>query len=368
MSDNPLDRFSSLVEAAAGVVEQTDLKMVLKRLVSEARAATGARYAALGVLGYHGVLSDFIYEGLTDDEAAAIGRLPTGKGLLGTVVRLRKTIRVEDIADHPDASGFPDHHPSMSNFLGVPVAVGDEAFGNLYLTDKEGGFTDQDEGTVEALSRIAGAAVKTSRLQSRLRQIALTEDRQRIARDLHDTVIQDLFAVGLGIQGVAPLVDDPHVESLLLDSVDRLDKAVEALRNHIFQLRESDATNPTLDESLGQLVDQMSAAYPATVVLDARVTGTGDDLVDNEVIRIVTEALSNALRHSSADVVRIHVENEESILSIQVTDDGRGFDPEAPTRGMGLDNLRTRVNRLGGELSIRTGTEGTEVEARLPLN
>lgn len=363
----PLYRFTDLIEAAAGVVEETDLERVLRRLVSEARSATGARYAALGVIGEHGVLSDFLYQGISEEEAARIGKLPTGRGVLGTVIRLNKTIRVDSISEHPDAIGFPEHHPPMTNFLGVPVAVGEEAFGNLYLTEKEGGFTDQDVVVVEALSRIAGAAVRTARLQDRLRTVAVVEDRQRIARELHDSVIQELFAVGLGLQGVSQLVDDPNAEATLRDAVDRLDRAVEALRSHIFQLR--DMARPRLGERLRDLVSRMGSAYPTTVSTQIDIEDTGDDLLDNEIIRMVTEALSNALRHASADNIEVGVARDGDGYLVRVRDDGVGFDAGTPMQGMGLDNLSTRARRLGGELSITSKIGGgTEVVVRLPVS
>src|SRR5262245_29141977 len=249
-----LDRFSELIEAAAGVVGETDLERVLRRLVTEAMTATGARYAALGVLGEHGVLSEFLYEGISTDEAGLIGHLPTGKGVLGTVIRENRTIRLDEIGSHPDTSGFPSHHPEMTSFLGVPVAVGDMAFGNLYLTEKEGGFSDDDVMVIEALSRIAGAAVRTARLQERLRRVAVVEDRQRIARDLHDSVIQDLFAVGLGLQGVSQIVDDSRLAATIVEAVDRLDEAVETLRSYIFDLRQIEESSPSLEDRLVDLV------------------------------------------------------------------------------------------------------------------
>jgi len=361
------DRLSRLIEAAAGVVEQTDLELVLRRLVTEARAATGARYGALGVIGEHGVLSDFLYEGISAEEAARIGKLPTGHGVLGTVIRLNETIRVGEISEHPDAVGFPDHHPPMGSFLGVPVAVGDTAFGNLYLTDKAGGFSDQDVEVIEALSRIAGAAVRTARLQDRLRRVAVVEDRQRIARDLHDSVIQEMFAVGLGLQGVSNLIEVPQAEATLHDAVDRLDRAVETLRHYIFELRREPQARLALDDRLQELVSRMGSAYPASVRLSLELHGD-DDHLDDEILSIVTESLSNALRHSAAELIEVSVSMDTAWCNIEVVDDGVGFDESAPTEGMGLDNLRTRVSRRNGHVEIATSKKGTRVAVALPLS
>lgn len=362
------DRISALIDAAAGVIGETDLDQVLRRLVSEARTATAARYAALGVIGEHGVLSDFLYDGISHEEAARIGHLPTGRGVLGTVIRLNKTIRLDKISDHPDTYGFPEDHPPMNSFLGVPVAVGDTAFGNLYLTEKEGGFTDQDVVVVEALSRIAGAAVKTARLQERLRRVAVVEDRQRIARELHDSVIQEMFAVGLGLQGLSQIVESSQAEETLLDAVDRLDKAVETLRRYIFQLKRGPDTPPDLDERLQELVARMGSAYPAKVQLNLELEIVADQGLEDEIVTIVTESLSNALRHSSAVHVDVAIRLDDDGCEIAVSDDGQGFDPSAPTKGMGLENLRSRVDARGGQLQIASSQAGTTVNVDLPIS
>ena len=360
------DRMSALIDAAAGVVAETDLEQVLKRLVAEARSATGAKYGALGVIGEHGVLSEFLHEGIGSEQALRIGHLPTGRGVLGTVIRLNKTIRLERISDHPDTVGFPEHHPEMTSFLGVPVAVGDVAFGNLYLTEKDGGFTDQDVVVVEALSRIAGSAVRTARLQERLRRVAVVEDRQRIARELHDSVIQEMFAVGLGLQGLSQIVESEQAEATLLDAVDRLDGAVETLRKYIFELRRDPRISPAFDTRLQELVARMGSAYPATVTLDHSLSVPVASTLEDEMLAIVTECLSNALRHSGAESVQVSVRLTETGHEIVVADDGKGFDTGLPTSGMGLENLRTRVENMAGQLTVASFATGTTITVSLP--
>jgi signal transduction histidine kinase len=369
LESSSLDRLPKLIEAAAAVVEETDLEKVLRRLVSEARSATGARYAALGVIGEHGALTDFLHEGLSSEEVGRIGALPAGRGVLGTVIRLNRTIRIESVSDHPDAYGFPEHHPHMETFLGVPVSVGDRAFGNLYLTEKEGGFTDQDVVIVEALSRIAGGAVHTARLQDRLRRLAVVEDRQRIARELHDSVIQNLFAVGLGLQGLSERIHDAMTSATLNDAVDRLDDSVESLRNYIFQLKESSRSRAALDERLQELVSRMGSAYPSIVRLEMGLVGTDDEYLDDEIVKIVTEALSNALRHSSSRNVEVSITSLGQDCLIRVIDDGVGFDVASAAPGMGLANIRTRAQRAGGSATISSSPgKGTTVEITLPIS
>ncbi|HEX6147131.1 MAG TPA: GAF domain-containing sensor histidine kinase [Acidimicrobiia bacterium] len=363
-----VQRLPGLIEAAAAVVGAGDLEHTLRRLVAEARTATGARYAALGIIGEHGMLTDFFHEGLPAEQVAQIGALPTGKGVLGTLVREKRTIRLDSISDHPDSYGFPPNHPAMGNFLGVPVAAGGKAFGNLYLTDKEGGFTDDDVLFVEALSRIAGSAVTTARLQEKLRSIAVGEDRERIARDLHDSVIQDLFAVGLRLQGIADLVADTNAAAILEDAVDRLDQVVEALRAYIFQLRATGGRRQ-LDERLQELVSRLGSAYPTAVTLEIGSEGLPEEQVEDEVMKFVAEALSNALRHSKATMIEVVVEDDGEWFRIVIRDNGVGFDPALAHAGLGLANLTARASNLGGvaEITSEPG-RGTTVEVRLPLS
>jgi len=360
-----LTRLTPLIEEAASVAGQDDLGRVLRTLVAEAMASTGAPYAALGVVGEHGVLAEFIYEGMSVEQATAIGHPPVGRGVLGTVIRERQTLVLDSIASHPDSVGFPANHPPMGSFLGVPIAVGDDSFGNLYLTNKEGGFSEEDLVVVQALSRIAGAAIQTARLQGRLRRMAVIEDRQRIARDLHDSVIQDLFAVGLNLQGLSTKLDDETVEAELNVSIDTLDEAVGALRRYIFELKATEQPSLNLDERLQQLTARMGRAYSTQVVLS--LVDVKEGPFNDDVVLLATEALSNALRHSRAERVDIEVTQDEDGLTLVVADNGIGFE-SAATVGMGLANMRARAQLFGGavELDSRPG-EGTTVRARLPF-
>jgi signal transduction histidine kinase len=283
-------------------------------------------------------------------------------------VRENRTIRLDSIEDHPDSFGFPAHHPTMRTFLGVPVAAGGRAFGNLYLTEKDGGFTDDDVMVVEALSRIAGAAVTTARLQDRLRSIAVGEDRERIARDLHDSVIQDLFAVGLALQGISELVHDNTAATTIEESIDRLDRVVETLRSYIFELRSS-VGQRQLDERLQELVARLGSAYPATVILEIGVARLDGGQLEDEVVKFVTEALSNALRHSGATEVDVIVDADDEWCRVTVRDNGAGFEVGAPTSGMGLANMTARAARLGGHIDLTSAAGvGTMVAISIPIS
>jgi signal transduction histidine kinase len=363
-----VERLSGLMDAAAAVVGEVDLSQVLRRLVKEARSATGARYAALGVIGAHGVLTDFIYEGIDAAQAREIGSLPRGHGVLGTVVRDKLTIVLDDISEHPDSYGFPAHHPPMGSFLGVPVRAGSEIYGNLYLTEKPGGFGREDVRLVEALAVIAGSAVNTARLRERLTAMAVVEDRHRIARDLHDTVIQDLFAIGLSLQGQAERAESESSSAILNDAVDRLDASVEALRGYIYELRATDDDRPDLADRLRMLAERMAAIYPSEVSVHAAQIPALHPTVEEQILRVAQEAISNALRHSGSDRVQVSLTQSDHEIVLRIEDSGHGFEPDSVSRGMGLVNIQERVERIDGSVEVVSEPgKGTNVIAVIPL-
>ena len=364
----PASEVARLVEAAASVVAEAELASVLRRLVSTARRLTGARYAALGVIGQYGTLVEFVHDGMDEETVRRIGQLPTGKGVLGVLVRDAKPIRLDDISRHPESYGFPDEHPQMAAFLGVPVHVGPDVFGNIYLTEKDGGFTEEDEVMVEALAVIAGSAVGTARLQERLNKLAVVEDRERIARDLHDSIIQDLFALGLSLQGLAARIDNQAFAVELETAVGRLDGVITSLRRLIFDLRIEDARANDLGRALTAMLAELSAPFEVETNVEMR---TGDFDADhhltNDVLYIVKEAASNALRHSGSVSITVRLDRVAKSLVVSVIDFGSGFEPEAAGTGLGLANLKARAEARGGRLVITSSPgDGTVVEAVLP--
>ncbi len=360
---------AGLVEAAASVAGQTGLRQVLETTVATAMELTGARYGALGVLGEHGELVDFIHAGIAEDQARRIGKLPEGRGVLGVITRAGKTIRLDDISRHPDSVGFPDHHPPMHAFLGVPVRVGERVFGNLYLAEKADGFVEADEVVVESLAVIAGSAVATARLHERLRRVALVEDRERIARELHDSVIQEMFAVGLSLQVAASQVDSRpgEVRERILEAVDQLDASITALRRYIFDIRRTEPAD--LATRIRALAEQL--VRPAGVEVRLAVTGDPNRVPSgtaDTAIGLAQEAISNSVRHSGAPVVDLKVTVGATELLVEIRDNGAGFDMAAGSDGMGLDNLRSRAAQAGGQVEIVSAPgRGTTVRAVLPL-
>ena len=195
-----------VLEATLLIEADLDLPILLRHIVDEACSMTNARYGALGVLNDdRTALIEFVTVGLDPDEEAGIGPRPTGLGVLGLLISDPKPLRIARLGAHPESHGFPTGHPRMTSFLGVPIKVRGAVYGNLYLTDKIGWseFTADDEALIGALAVAAGIAIENARLHKRVTEVAVFEERDRLARDLHDTVIQRLFAIGLSLQSMA---------------------------------------------------------------------------------------------------------------------------------------------------------------------
>ena len=362
-------RLAALVSGAAAVTSTADLSELLAATADTARDTTGAKYAAIGVIGEHGTLIEFIHVGIPPELAAAIGPLPTGGGLLGTLIIQAKTIRLDRIQDHPDSIGFPPNHPPMEAFLGVPVRAGGRIFGNLYLTEKEGGFTEDDEHLVEALAAIAGSAVANVRLQQKLRRLAVVEDRERIARDLHDAIIQDLFAVGLVLQGLSTRMEDARDRGQMEEGVERLDSAITELRRFIFDLKPPVWHDRDLGTELTRLVQQLAEPYgvKARVEVSPDLVRIPNDVID-VASQIVREASSNALRHSGSTTLHIAADSGAGFLILTITDEGKGFDPSVVESGLGLSSLRSRAEKAGGDTTLHSRPgRGTTVRVILPV-
>jgi len=229
-----------LLHAVLAIASDLDLEAMLHRIVEEAVKLVGAQYGALGVLDEAGVgLAQFITVGVDNSVHHAIGELPEGHGILGVLIADPRPLRLPDLRAHPDSFGFPPNHPPMRSFLGAPIKIRDEVYGNLYLTDKVGSaaFSAPDEDLVVGLASAAAVAIDNARLHAQVQSLALVHDRERIARDLHDTVIQRLFATGLSLQATVRLVGDgTEVVERIEQAVDELDVTIKHIRSAIFAL------------------------------------------------------------------------------------------------------------------------------------
>jgi signal transduction histidine kinase len=514
------ERVGRLLDAVLAVTSDHDLETVLRRVVEAARSLVGARYAALGVLADDGVgLAAFVHAGFDDATVARIGRLPEGRGILGVLIAHPEPLRLDDLRDHPASFGFPPNHPPMHAFLGTPILVRDEVFGNLYLTEKEdgGSFTLEDQELVGGLAAVAGAAIADARLiadlQRRerwrdavlevttsvigaggvprararvaevartllggdgaaivvperdgpkvvtsirdapavgqrpagapvdevlrdgvpvrtdrselfegaavwvpliegdrvvaalgvgrstpwtasdadqlelfaaqaslavaheratadLRRLELIEDRERIGRDLHDTVIQRLFATGLGLQALARRVEDqPEVATRLANAVDEVDATVKEIRSTIFALQSPPEVRSVRSDVL-RVCDEIATllSRPPRVRFHGPVdTAVPPGLADH-LVPVVREALTNVAKHARAEDVEVDLVVEGSDLRLVVRDDGVGGVVVRPG-GLGLGNLHDRATTCGGTLEVVTpaGGRGTEIRWRVPL-
>ena len=535
--DSIHERYERLVEAGLVLAADLSLPATLQRIVELAAGLTGARYGALGVLGRDGVITEFITTGVSTGERAAIGHIPVGRGILGVLIDDARPLRLHDIAEDPRSAGFPPNHPPMRSFLGVPLKAGGRVYGNLYLTEKDGGedFDPDDERALTLLAAQAGAAIEAAnlyeqandraqrleairsittailagtdtaellglivrharalvgadlatlalptddqrlaveaadgllagqllgavfpaegsvtgdvirtgkavvladagadprtaqpivaagagpavfiplavrgrtlgtltvangrggpllretevqlvetfaeqaavaleyaRLQGELKRLAVLEDRERIAKELHDGAIQALFAVGMGLQGSALLATDDDLRGRLQHAVEELDRVIRDLRNYIFGLRPGILADRQLDQALHGLSEELQQRTGVLVITEvdpaaaAELTGRAAD-----VVQLAREALSNVSRHAGAATCRVSLYRSEDGGVLEVDDDGRGFDPATISgTGQGLRNLRERAEGLGGRAEIdSTPGQGTRVRVTIP--
>ena len=356
------DQLRRLLASVLAVGSELDVHTVLDTIVRTSTELVGAQYGALGVLDETRTrLVDFLTVGIDAQQHATIGSLPEGHGILGLLIVDPKPLRLPDLTRHPDSFGFPPGHPKMTSFLGVPIAVRGEVFGNLYLCDKIDG-TPFDEADVEltvGLASAAGVAIQNARLHAKVAEFATIADRERIARDLHDTVIQRLFAVGLSLQSTIRLIEDRSARVRLSQAVDDLDTTVRDIRAAIFELRTAESAGL----SLRHRVLDVCAEYegPLGFAPVVRFVGPVDTVVteslSDDIVAVVRESLSNVAKHAVASSVEVLVHANGDGVTVVVTDDGVGSAARGPP-GRGLVNLAHRAAQHGGSFATRNGEGG----------
>jgi len=282
--------------------------------------------------------------------------------MLGAMLETPEPYRARNIQDDPRFVGaWPPAHPNMRTFLGVPIVAGGEVIGAFYLTEKRAerndGFTDDDEELIRSLAAHAAIAIENARLHERSRELSTVEERKRLARELHDSVTQTLFSIGLTAEAAAGLVEsDPAAARRELETLQVLTRtAMEEMRSLIFELRPAELETEGLAAALRRHVDVLRRLYPQEI----EVAVDGDRRlapdVEKGLLRIAQEALGNALRHSGADRVVLSLEERDSRVTLRVADDGRGFDPEEAqlrSRRLGLVSMRERAEAFGGTIAI----------------
>lgn len=347
-------------DAVLTIAAERSFEPVLLKLVDAARELADARYAAIGVPDGEGGFANFLTSGMTEKQWDAIGELPRQHGLLGAMLNDQKPFRAPDISADPRFEGWPEAHPHMRSFLGVPIVAAGEVVGAFYLTDKKGGrraaFTEADQQLIELLAAHAAVAIENARLHERSRELTIVEERNRLARELHDAVSQSLFSVSLTAEAAAQLVEsDPaRARDQLAIIRDLTRGAMEEMRSLIFELRPAELGEDGLASTLQKHVHVLRRVHGKEIELEVDGSRQLRPEVEKEVFRIAQEALSNALKHATPERIEVRLELQDGTMRLAVVDDGAGFDPGSPRAGkrLGLSSMRERAEALGGELRV----------------
>ncbi|QSS90025.1 GAF domain-containing sensor histidine kinase [Streptomyces sp. M54] len=379
MSHRPPSGLAAVSAALLAMSRHLDVGDVLKTIVASARELLDAQYAALGVPDDHGGFAQFVVDGVSDEQWKAIGPLPRQHGILAAMLHRSGPERLADVREDPRFEGWPDAHPDMSDFLGLPITDGDETIGALFLANKlcpkpEGGcgFTAEDEELLSILAQHAAIALTNARLHERGRELTIAEERSRLAHELHDAVSQKLFSLRLTAQAAAALVDrDPaRAKGELQQVADLAAEAVDELRAAVVELRPAALDEDGLIATLRTQVQVLDRAHAADVAFESRGVRALPAAQEEALLRVAQEALHNALRHSGAEHVTVTLTRRGPATVLRVRDDGRGFDPTAVRRAgrhLGLVSMRHRASSVGGRLTVASEPgEGATIEMEVP--
>lgn len=371
----PLSQIKEIARMVMDATEANDLVTMLKRIADVTRELIGAKYAALGVPDGHGGLRYFQVSGMTTDEIAMIDHPPVGHGLIGVIMHERETVMLDDIHQDPRRVGFPNGHPDMTRMLGVPVQVGDQLFGMLYLTDKENGepFNIYDQWTVETLAGYAALAIADTQLRENENRLTLLEERQRIGMELHDGIIQSLYALGMHLDLIRFSSDmSPQKFQPVIDG---LNMVIEDIRAYIMNLKVTQNKQRTCYELVEDVIARLYV--PPHIHVSIEVPDVYPPFEGNQVDSLclmMQEALSNALRHANARNIGVRVQQNEFFFYLTIFDDGCGFDVQSVahqngmSHGLGLKNMRERAIQHGGAVEIRSQPDkGTSIIIKLPI-
>jgi signal transduction histidine kinase len=371
----PAEVHAALDAAVRGIAALTSVDDALQVIVDGVRPLVGAQYAALGIVDSNGRIERFITSGMADETRERIGALPEGHGLLGLIIRENSSFLISDLNVDPRRYGFPPNHPPMTSFLGVPITIRGMSLGRLYLTNKSGAdeFSEEDRSLVETFALHAGIAMENARLHEQLKGLAVVDERERISKDLHDGIIQNLYAVGLALEDVPELMrDDPAEATARVErAIDAIHLSIKDIRNFIFGLRSELLEGATLAAGLAALAEEYR--HHMIVDLELRLPHSVADPpaeVTGHLLAIVAESLSNVARHSHAGRASVELSTPaDDAFELTIQDNGIGFDPAGVRRlgHQGLTNTLDRARRLGGSLTIdsRPGA-GTRVVVRIP--
>src|SRR6476659_1118966 len=365
----------ALSDAIGGIAGILTAEDVLQLIVDRVRELVGARYAALGILAEDRVrIERFITSGITQEQRRLLGDPPQGHGLLGLIIKEGRSLRITDIPAHPESYGFPANHPPMTTLLGVPVRLKNRIIGNLYLTDKvdAGQFSDDDQRLVELFAAHAGVAIENARLHEAVQHLAVVDERDRIGKDLHDGIIQSLYAISLSLEDVPEMMagDTDEAMARVDRAIDSLNAAIADLRHFVVAMRPEHVDRNDFIGLLAMLADQVRR--DGVIAVDLHLPAERVDLpahIRGEILQIAREALSNTARHARASTARVSLRREDHALRLELSDDGSGFDPSvgAPVGHPGLANMRDRAEALGGSLDLESDETGTTIIVMVPL-
>lgn len=367
-------QLAALNQATMAIAGELSIERVLQKIVDSARELAGATYAAMGVPNSDGVIELFIHSGMSTELVKKMPHYPHGLGLLGVIMREKRPIRLPHLKDDPRSVGFPPYHPHMDSFLGVPIVGGAQVLGNLYLTDKINApeFTVGDQEIVEMFAAHAAVAIQNARLYEQVGRLAVVEERARIGMDLHDGIIQSIYAVGLTLESVKLVIDQqPDKADKLLDrAIEGLNDTIRDIRNFILDLRPQ-RFRGDVDVGISRLVREFQANAMVSVKLDVEQEAVASlpTPIARAFFLTTQEALANIARHARATQVTVKAHRQEGFVKLVVADNGRGFDSvtQNQTIGHGLSNMRARAEELQGTCSIWSAPdEGTRIELALP--
>jgi nitrate/nitrite-specific signal transduction histidine kinase len=375
----------ALHEAGLDVSGELGLDFVLQKVVDHATELLRARYGALSVPSPGGGIESFITHGISPDQRALIGPPPVGHGLLSVVLEEGQRLRTADLTRDPRSIGFPAHHPPMHSLLAVPIVSAGRVLGNLYLAEKQGSpeFSPEDEDTLVRFATQAALAIENARLHRQVRDLAVSEERERIAREMHDSLAQVLGYVNTKAQAVLELLKRGQADRATTQ-VGQLGEAARAayadVREGILALRTSLGPGRGMVEALQEYLEQWKIQSDVHATLLVEPPGIDLDAAlppaaELQLLRIVQEALANVRKHAAASHVDVRIRVGAEEVETVVADDGRGFAHEVGRDRVGADRLphfglatmRERAEAVGGTLEVVTAPgEGTRVVVRLP--
>ncbi|MCK6580130.1 MAG: GAF domain-containing protein [Anaerolineae bacterium] len=366
-----LPRLTNIASHAMYATEADTVGETLERIADSARELVGARYAALGIPNSAGGLRHFRFSGIDSETVGKIGRLPEGRGLLGAIIRDLRPIRLERMQDDPRSIGFPEFHPTMTSFLGVPIIIGENLYGMLYLSDKINGdpFSEEDQQVIEVIAGYAALAISGAQLRDRERRVSRLEERERIGMELHDGVIQTLYAVGMYIELIR--TSEQMRADDLTQVMHDLDSVITDIRRYIQELRSGDSESQPLADCLHEVLDRLH--IPPSLEVAIRDDGNSPTLPQTtyeSICQMANEVISNVVRHAHARTLKIEITSAPKVMHIVFEDDGVGFDVARieNVSGLGLRNMKKRaeLNRWRVEISSSKG-KGTRIALAIPV-